>query len=87
MQGQLWIDESSCQWVKVEAHVMNPGSMFGFLAKVKPGTRFELEQAPVTSTLWLPKRFVVTVKANGAPASEMRTSLSEDDYRDYRLKH
>jgi len=85
MQGQLWIDQSTYQWVKVEARVVGPVSMFGFLAKVKPGTRFELDQAPVTSTLWLPKRFVVTVRASEFGIRNENSS-SEDDYHDYRLQ-
>jgi len=85
MQGQLWIDQATYQWVKVEAHVMRAVSMFGFLAKVEPGTRFELDQAPVTSTLWLPKRFVVNVKAT-ALGIRNENSFNEDEYRNYRLQ-
>jgi len=47
MQGKLWIDKKTYQWVKVEAEVIHPVSIAGFLAKVEPGTRFELEKMPV----------------------------------------
>lgn len=57
MQGKLWIDKASFQWVKVEAEVMHPVSIEGFLAKVLPGTRFELEKMPVAPGVWLPKHF------------------------------
>jgi len=85
MDGGLWIDQATYQWVKAQAHVTRPVSMYGFLAKVKPGTRFELEQAPVSGTLWLPKRFVVTVRAT-ALGIRNENSFNEDDFRDYQLQ-
>jgi hypothetical protein len=63
MQGKLWIDKKSHQWVKVEAEVMRPVSIDGFLAKVEKGTRFELEKTPVQGNVWLPKHFEMTSKA------------------------
>lgn len=85
MEGQMWIDQATYRWVKVEAHVMMPVSMYGFLAKVKPGTRFELEQAPVSSAHWMPKKFTVTVRAT-ALWIKNENSFDEDDYSDYRLE-
>ena len=85
MEGRMWIDQSTYRWVKVEAHVMKAVSMYGFLAKVKPGTRFELEQGPVGSARWMPKKFVVTVRAT-ALGIKNENSYEEDDYRDYRLE-
>lgn len=63
MEGQLWIDKKSYQWVKVEATVVHPVSIAGFLARVDPGTRFELENTPVTENLWLPKHFTMKAAA------------------------
>jgi hypothetical protein len=57
MQGKLWIDKPTCQWVNVEAEVVHPVSIAGFLAQVQPGTRFELEKMPVVEGSWLPKHF------------------------------
>ena len=57
MQGRLWIDQKTCQWVKVEARVVRPVSIDGFLAKVEPGTHFELEKKPVSDGIWLPAHF------------------------------
>ena len=64
MKGRLWIDKATYQWVKVHAEVVKPVSFYGFLAKVGPGTEFDLEQEPVTDNLWLPKRFSVRVNAS-----------------------
>ena len=57
MQGRLWIDKKTFQWVKVEAEVVHPVSIEGILARVEPGTRFELEKIPVEGTVWLPKHY------------------------------
>lgn len=57
MVGRLWIDKSAFQWVKVEAKVIHPVAIEGFLAWVEPGTRFELENVPVAPGIWLTKHF------------------------------
>jgi len=63
MQGKLWIDKSTFQWVKVTAQVIHPVSIEGFLAQVEPGTRFELEKMPVDNGIWLPSHFSMTAHA------------------------
>jgi hypothetical protein len=63
MKGKLWIDTQSFQWVKVEAEVVHPVSIAGFLAKVEPGTRFELEKMPVSGNVWLPRHFAMKATA------------------------
>jgi hypothetical protein len=52
MQGELWIDQKTNQWVKVTARVIRPVSIEGFLAQVEPGTEFEIEKTPVSSGIW-----------------------------------
>jgi hypothetical protein len=63
MQGKVWIDQKTFQWVKVEAEVVHAVSIEGFLARVEPGTRFELEKMPVTDHVWLPKHFSMKSRA------------------------
>lgn len=57
MKGELWIDKQTFQWVKVTARVIHPVSIDGFLARVEPGTYFELQKIPVAEGIWLPKHF------------------------------
>ncbi len=83
MKGHLWIDKAEYHWVKVEAEVINPVQFGFFIAQVKPGTRFELEQAAVGG-VWLPKRFAETVNASLFGIYGMR-SRQEEIYSDYRL--
>ncbi len=83
MRGRLWVDKATDQWVKVEARVVRPVSMYGFLAKVSPGTRFELECAPVAGGLWLPKHFAVDVNAT-ALGFFNENSTDDETYSNYR---
>jgi hypothetical protein len=57
MRGQLWVDVRTYNWVKVAAEVFRPVSIEGFLARVEPGTSFELEEMPVDGGVWLPRHF------------------------------
>ncbi len=63
MEGELWIDQRSSQWVKVIAKVIRPASIEGFLAQVQPGTRFELDKKPVTNEVWFPSHFTMSSQA------------------------
>lgn len=63
MEGTLWIDQKTFQWVKVEAHVIHPVKIEGFVAEVEPGTRFEVEKRPVTSDIWLASHYSMTSRA------------------------
>ena len=63
MRGTLWIDKATSQWVRVRAEVIRPVSIEGFLAKVEPGTWFELEKAPVADDIWLTKHFSMKSRA------------------------
>lgn len=63
MQGELWISKETYHWVRVRAQVMQPVAFGLFIAKVKPGTSFELDQQRV-GNVWLPKRFSQSVNAS-----------------------
>jgi hypothetical protein len=82
MQGEIWIDKQTFQWVKVEAEVIHPVSIVGFLARVEPGTRWELEKMPVEPGIWLPKHFAMKSRAR---LFMFYTSKNEEDetYFDY----
>lgn len=84
MRGRLWIDREHAQWVKVEAEVSQPVTFGFFIAKVQPGTRFELEQTPVAADLWLPSHFRMTV--NSSILWWQKNSLDDETYSDYQPK-
>lgn len=83
MRGTLWIDDKTFQWVKVKADVVHPVSIEGFLAKVEPGTQFQLEKKPVSGDIWLPSHFSMKSKAK-VLFLFTRRSTEEEDYFDYR---
>ncbi len=64
MKGRLWIDKQTYQWAKVEAEVFRPVEFGMFIAKVGPGTRFELDQAPGPDGHWFPMHFSTNVHAS-----------------------
>lgn len=77
MQGRLWIDKQSYHWVRVRAQVVKPVEFALFIAKVRPGTEFELNQAPVDGRIWLPAHFSESVDARVLGVYEMRTHRDE----------
>ncbi len=83
MRGVMWIDKQQYHWVKVEAEVTEPVSFGFFIAKVNPGTRFELDQSPLGS-VWLPKHFIQTVNASvfGVYGIRNREEFSYSNYRE-----
>lgn len=85
MGGELWIDTQTFQWVKVEAHVVHPVSIEGFLARVQPDTFFELENASVDGSIWLPSHFSMRSRAKILWAFK-RNTQEDEIYSDYRLR-
>lgn len=77
MQGTLWIDQQTFQWVKVEAHVVRPVKIAGFIAEVEPGTRFEVEKRPVTEDIWMASHF--SMKSNARVMLLFPHKAEEDD--------
>ncbi len=63
MEGKLWVDKLTYQWVRVQAKVTRPVTIAGFLATVQPGTRFELENTPVDDGIWLPSHYAMKSRA------------------------
>jgi hypothetical protein len=82
MEGQLWIDHDTYQWVRVEAHVIHPVRISGFLAEVEPGTRFELEKTPVSDDVWLTSHFSMKADAKVLMLVSHH-SQEEDTFFDY----
>jgi hypothetical protein len=83
MQGELWIDTKTYQWVKVTAQVTRTVSIVGFLAQVEPGTQFELEKMPVDDGIWMPSHFAMKSKAKVLYLFN-RASQEDDTFWNYR---
>lgn len=83
MDGTLWVDKETFQWVRVRAHVFRPVSIEGFIARVEPGTQFELDKTPVSGDIWLAKRFLMRSRAKVMLLFHRR-NWEEDSYFNYR---
>lgn len=83
MRGKMWVDAQQYQWVKVHAEVFRPVSFGLFIARVFPGTEFNLENAPAQGNLWLPSHFSTDVHAR-VLVFPLRSS-DDETYSNYRL--
>jgi hypothetical protein len=83
MEGRLWIDKATFQWVQVTARVIHPVSIEGFLARVEPGTRFELQKMKVANGVWLPKHFAMHSRAKVLGVWKHITQ-EDETFSDYR---
>lgn len=54
IEGTLWIDKQDTQWVKAEAHVLQPITIGWILARIGRGTGFTVKQTRINDALWLP---------------------------------
>jgi len=84
MNVRFWIDKATCQWQRIEANVERPVSIYGLIAKVSPGTRFTLEQQPVSANVWLPSHFTMQLNAT-ALGFIKKDSIQDETYGNYRL--
>lgn len=82
MQGTLWIDTKTYQWVRVKAKVMHPVWIEGFVAKIEPGTEFQLDKMPVDDGIWLPKHYAMKARARVLFLFN-HNSGDDDTYYDY----
>ena len=83
MRGEFWIDTRTFQWVRASARVLKPVSIEGFLARVQPGTEFQMEQMPVSDEVWLPQHF--QIQSRSSILFFFHHHINEDDtFFDYR---
>jgi hypothetical protein len=83
MRGEFWIDTITFQWVRASAVVLQSVSIDGFLARIQPGTEFEVEQMPMTGDVWLPKHF--QIRSRSSILFFFHHHINEEDtYFDYR---
>jgi hypothetical protein len=77
MQGRLWIDQASSHWIKIESEVVRSVMTAGFVARIEPGTRVEIEERPVagSSDTWLLSHLMIRFRGRILlffPASSLR---------------
>lgn len=83
IKGKIWIEKKEYNWVKVEAESIDTISFGLFLARVHPGTRFNLEQTHLNDEIWLVRRFYL----NGGARIALLKNLAveqEDTFTNYK---
>jgi hypothetical protein len=60
MEAKVWISKEHSRMLRLDAKTVGPVTFGGFLAKLEPGTRIQLEQSRVDEGVWLPTRFRMT---------------------------
>jgi hypothetical protein len=84
--GRAWIDEADRQLVRVEAELSDDLSFgFGILAKVKRGSRAEMQRRKVNDEVWLPAeaRFVGHARIFLVKALNIDTLSEYSDYKKF----
>lgn len=86
LRPKLWIDEKDFQWLKLQADVIDTITWGGFLLRLHPGSRIELEQALVNNDIWLPLHAHVSFDARIAIFKTARGDIDAkfSDYKKFR---
>lgn len=80
---QVWVDKADCQWVKLDAQVIDTVSFGWFLARLYPGSNVVIDETQVNHEVWLPRH--VDLKLNARLALLKKYNLQEAiDYSNYR---
>ena len=61
MRGTLWIERARFHVIRGECEVVSPVPVYGMLARILPGTRVIIAEAPVNDSLWLISEFDLTL--------------------------
>jgi len=82
LYGRIWIDQSSYQWVRAEAEVLQPITFGGFLFKLDRGARMTFLQTRVNDEVWLPAK--MTARIDARLLMKHFNLASETTWSDYR---
>ncbi|MGC9999327.1 MAG: hypothetical protein ABSE21_04450 [Bryobacteraceae bacterium] len=82
MRGKIWIDQTSYQWVRAEAEVLQPITFGGFLVKLDRGARMTFLQTRVNDEVWLPAK--ITARLDGRLLIRRFNVAAEVSYSGYR---
>ena len=80
---KVWVDKAECQWVKLDAEVIDTVSFGWFLARLYRGSNIVIDETHVNDEVWLPRH--VDLKLDARLALLKKYNLEEAiDYSDYR---
>jgi hypothetical protein len=87
IEGELWIDKTEYQWVRLEAETTDTISFGLFLARLAPGAKLLFEQTRINNELWLPKHAVVSGAARFVLLKKlsMRQEITWSNYKKFQV--
>lgn len=83
LRPKLWIGKDDCQWLKLEAEVIDTITWGGFLLRLHSGSHIELEQTFVNNEAWLPQHAHISFDARVALLKAIRLEV-EAQFSDYK---
>ena len=88
LRPKLWIDKDGFEWLRLEAEVIDTITWGGFLLRLHPGSRIELEQTLVNNEVWLPVRAHFSFDARVAlfKAIRLEVDAAFSDYKKFRAE-
>jgi hypothetical protein len=88
LRPKLWIDKDGFEWLRLEAEVIDTITWGGFLLRLHPGSRIELEQTLVNNEVWLPVHAHISFDARVAlfKAIRLEVDATFSDYKKFRAE-
>jgi hypothetical protein len=83
VRGNLWIDQKSYHWTKLEAEVITPVSWGLFLVRLDSGARIYFDETLVNDEVWLPQHIWVAASARLGLFKKLRVE-EDTTYTKYR---
>jgi hypothetical protein len=82
IQGRIWVDKQSNEWLKFEMRTLEKISFAGFIATIAPGAVIAAQQMRVNDELWHPEW--TRIKLNARALWKRLDGDIEQTYRNFR---
>lgn len=83
VHGKIWIDIAATHWVKMDVEFTDTYSFVWVLARVRPGTRVQIEQDLFRDDVWVPRFLTLKLDARVALFKQMFENI-DIRFRDWR---
>jgi hypothetical protein len=83
---KVWVDKAECQWVKLDAEVIDTLSFGWFLARLNRGSNLAIDETHVNNEVWLPRHIDLNLNARLALLKkyDLAGTIDYSNYRKFR---
>lgn len=83
---KVWVDKAECQWVKLDADVIDTVSFGWFLARINRGSKIVINETRVNNEVWLPQHLDLKLDARLALLKKynLEEAIDFSNYRKFR---